>query len=864
MDHIDIEIDIDIDIDSDTMEKEIDDKFTGEGTDLIENPFYVGIDGSVIYKYELRDLFQIDHVHILFLKNDEMSRIIYDKEIETEIFDNLMKNFGLIKINGKILFEKFYRKIAVKVSNEFLRNYFDIEDTKGIDNIVIPLVNKSYDEIIMLKKFFERELVIDDYDKLFETRDTLDLTRNGFVNNRINEMLKLDTYWSIDKNCNFNMDNIFTKRNFIVDNPFNEKLFINLKGVNKFNKALSSYTPDDSVPFDKFYSTNKYYPEYMDIEDTKIGKNKFIQIFQQLKLQYKRSGDRSILKQRYNLFNSLLTSKKYCHYAINNREILEINSDLFSRYMPAYSYAIGYAWITLYLEECIINSRSKKSDRHVFDIDTASKLPMFPFTFDNIHSNPYVSLLVSYKLYENNKCFSIKPMEDYKRYYGICDKEEFFKRFNVFASGKSDVNIFEGIDSRYSISGSMIPACAMKYNPLIDKVSDDKMSFDSKYNSYFEHYYENSDIDVMVNSKSTFEFIKNASDLIKILVDNVGQDRNKFKLNVDKKTAVNITKHFFEFCIDDYNDQMNEEHDGKELMNEIYEEMDEDFKSYFFKDYVLDKTEMNRKWKKQELVEGLEFDSELIKAYRSISSLENISFNMVDYDLTKNDINKKDSEIYYFVNDFLDEEDHVPSDKNYLVFKYAESIKFKIQSSYLKREIEVFSNPMNDPFNKVARFHLPCVRAYIQNNNVYMLPSFITSMMTTLNIDYKYFAGSRDPIQIINKYRGRGFSNILNDEENKVFVEYNNNNKNKRYYESCQNSILDINDKIFMPKIFDADEKVDDVVYNKLDIKYMDQDKLKKIYEKYIDVVDFTKISFVNKNGHINSLKPWILDSVFK
>ena len=37
--------------------------------------------------------------------------------------------------------------------------------------------------------------------------------------------------------------------------------------------------------------------------------------------------------------------------------------------------------------------------------------------------------------------------------------------------------------------------------------------------------------------------------------------------------------------------------------------------------------------------------------------------------------------------------------------------------------------------------------------------------MTLINIDYKYFAGSKDPIEIINKYRQRGYSLPLNDSE---------------------------------------------------------------------------------------------------
>ena len=53
-----------------------------------------------------------------------------------------------------------------------------------------------------------------------------------------------------------------------------------------------------------------------------------------------------------------------------------------------------------------------------------------------------------------------------------------------------------------------------------------------------------------------------------------------------------------------------------------------------------------------------------------------------------------------------------------------------------------------------------------------MLPSFVTAMMTFINIDYKYFSGNASPFNIINKYRYRGFTTILNDKEKKQNINY--------------------------------------------------------------------------------------------
>ena len=70
------------------------------------------------------------------------------------------------------------------------------------------------------------------------------------------------------------------------------------------------------------------------------------------------------------------------------------------------------------------------------------------------------------------------------------------------------------------------------------------------------------------------------------------------------------------------------------------------------------------------------------------------------------------------------------------------------------------------------------VRAIWNGNTVKCLPSYITSMMLQLAVDYKYFSSIRDPVEIINKYRSRGFGIILNDYE-KLHMAYYNSVKNK-------------------------------------------------------------------------------------
>ena len=55
------------------------------------------------------------------------------------------------------------------------------------------------------------------------------------------------------------------------------------------------------------------------------------------------------------------------------------------------------------------------------------------------------------------------------------------------------------------------------------------------------------------------------------------------------------------------------------------------------------------------------------------------------------------------------------------------NLKFKFNSPILSRELEIFMINRDDFMHTVSKFHLPCVRAYYNGDNVYMTPSCITS-----------------------------------------------------------------------------------------------------------------------------------------
>ena len=213
--------------------------------------------------------------------------------------------------------------------------------------------------------------------------------------------------------------------------------------------------------------------------------------------------------QKYKLFNSLILSKKHCHLALNNIHLLTTLKPMIEKYIGAYRYIFGYAWLTFYLEESIKKSHIQTSDRFVFDINTASKLPVFPVIPSDLTLNPYLPIMVNKEVIDgNNNCLGFPFIRTDINNYGITDLKSFKSNLNIYTTGKSNSSIFEGMNwSNLAISGSTLAACVQKRNPLISLFEATCQTFDDTIFRYFNEYYANADIDIMCNSKSTFEFM---------------------------------------------------------------------------------------------------------------------------------------------------------------------------------------------------------------------------------------------------------------------------------------------------------------------------------------------------------------------
>lgn len=911
-----------------------------EDNDIIDNPFYVPLKGGSAVNFPKKDFYSsYSYCYALLLKNDTSSddnmelKNINNKKIKIGELKKICKRLVLEKVNIKILHNNRFKRVTNLLSGDLLKLLFgenrygkNYQDTE----FVVPFYNLSITDAKNYLSLYETNSDITNLSSTMSTINSFSPNYTAPIDLSVEYMLKsLDkhAYWTIQKNCKFPLFEIFKDRIFtyngvrldmikaetlngaknvatninqLIDTI--EKVQTNIhrkrnKNKSKNNNKKNEYDLPGNGVMEDYDKKEKKSDRYV--------KSEFQNLYKVLKNQKDRtfyvnsSSNLNITKDditkifdritndkyRFDLLNVLLTSKDYCHLVYNNKKVLERNADLFKKYKAFYSYAMFYAHMTLYLEESILSTKSTKYNRHVFDLETASCLPTFPFSKSNLTRNPYISLLLPEDVIDPKTNFvGLETPYEYDKYMGLIDPVEAKRRFNIFCTGSADKDLFniEGIDqNKIAVSGSMMTACLQKLSPLFEKCSSPDEDYETRWKSFFRHFYGDSDIDLMCMCESMTHLISYGTKFITHIMKTLDIKRDEITIKPQKKSAIIISKHFFLECLDDINNAMETSYTTEsliELFTEVgkasySDEFEQLLQEYFYTDYTIRKKDRNCEWRKSKQRQNIVFDSELERAFTNITPFDDFDIKMSSYDIPETGLKKQDNEIYFFVNDFRDESNKVEQDKNYLLFKYSESLKFKVTSKKMNRDVEMFKVKDCDPFNTVARFHLPCVRAYYQNSKFYMLPSFITAMHSGINIDYKYFAGSRDPVNICQKYITRGFGIILNTSEKKGIITYTGavDEYNGMYKSNDATEIFgpkDLNHNYFCPGVFKLG--LDRSVYRETGMRMMNSDEdvkecLKKEskYDSDNSPIDIFAIKTVTKTGDVACYKNWVADAFY-
>lgn len=887
-------------------------------TGLIKNPFYLQNGESTLGSIEEKDLYSnYKKVYILCTKDDFNQDLItqedqekllkfFEKYITYDDIKSFSDYFTITVGSSKMLKNKEHFSQAVLINTlnsiNILEEYFNDKAKYTFDNmneIVIPMIELTEHFVNIYKKQYEsdenedsllKELMLD----VYYNRDGYN--PNYYTINKKITNIKESEFWCQAHNCNFTINNHFLNRQFDYtgNNDTHVKAVVQAKSIQTHNdndvKKVIDKLEKDGVK-DINYLDHIYRKEiYVDVMDAlkdnkkrtyyatsneKIEKSMFNinsvnEIFSSLDIKLHN-------KQLYDLFNTLLISKEYCHLVLNNKIVLEKMKPIINKYYHLYRYLIGYAWMCFYTEECIFKTKTTEQNRYVFDIETVNKLPIFPIITKDLHLNPYLTSLVSKKaLNSENNCHAL-PMTitNFEDHYGVCTLDQFKSRFNLFTTGNENKSIFQGINwDNFAVSGSVIPACLQKKSQLLELISHPEQTEQDNLKTYFSHYYSDSDIDLMCNKEPVFEFMDNIQDVIKTVNKNIF-NTDEIKLVIEPKKSLSIVIHldYISEKLDDINCQLNKKYTESEVKDNLGTP---EVKEYFYKIYANHKIEKNKQHRQKYTQENI-----LYEDFYKIINIDDMNIYLVDNIMQRDGTTiLSDSESYFYLNDLRGDELKVSKEKNKMVLKISENIKFKIHSSKLLHSIEAFRIKGTSFFNTVARFHLPCVRAFYNDKNLYMLPSCVTAMMTGINIDYKYFAGIRDPIDILNKYRMRGFGILLNDKEKQHMIYYNgtlNNKWNNMFKLNIKNKDSinkyfgpqKINENIYKPLVFLKNFPRD--LYNNVPLRRTFEDendmrdylRINKSYDSVNSLINTMKLKTIDEDGKVIPLKKWVIEACY-
>ena len=852
------------------------------------NPYFVDLDNKTIDKFDEKK-FHSTYKRVLIMcmrlnynKNSEALKI-FDMITTMNDLDKLKEYFVLMECSKKILYCKMQKKRALCIEKKYLEMFNHHNLKLDNDEIIVPIFELKEDTAMLHVKTYETTTKITDIKKMLSLNSYYNFENKYVAQQNLCKLMmdiKESNYWSNKHNCNITFNKEFSERSFQWKDIMGEKIKMNIL---KQNEKMNRETLDKLMAKMVAHKDNYNLPP----SNTKM---KYVDLGSSIKSQQKRSyyatidnDNLSITKEQVtkiimsmseekeliDFFNTMLISKEYCHMVINNKDVLKKMNPIINKHLPLYRYLFGYAWVSFYIESCLFKTKTTKSHRFVFDIETANLLPTFPFCSEDIYQNPYMVFLVSSQISDIQKnCMSLTPHTDFDC-YTIDTLENFKYKFNIYCSGCPNTDIFKGLEwgSTFAVSGSVMPSLSRVKHPLFDLIVDKKESKINQYLTFFNHYFSESDIDLMCGVESVFDFMDN----VKLVADTV-ETNLKTKLDIEpvKGTLIIINGQYLTEKLSDIRDYTCDQTlTIDKIMNSL---ANNEIKEYFYNIYS-DAKRKNNKIQRSDI--KTKSKNPLYESYFKMSSIDEVNLTMSDYEIDS--LNHKDCETIYHLNDFKKPDEQVLPNKNIQVLKIAESVKFKLRSNKMLHCIEIFKTNPVDYFSVVGRFHLPCVRAYYNGDNIHMMPEFITAMKTGINVDYKYFAGVRDPNEILNKYRSWGFSTFLNTNELQRMFHYNSNiPKWSGMYSITDTKDRDNNKKLFGFKEIDHDlyklkhftEGLPMDIYKKVNLDYIKSlTDLKRIYKNKYNfdsdqcVLDMFKFKTVASDGTINPLSKWVIEA---
>ena len=745
--------------------------------------------------------------------------ILNEKTIDIDKYNNAISKMVLYKCKINLLKNMIHFGNIMYCENQHIirANHFEYELEEMI--LVIPFFNISF---LNLQKYIDSVNGNDNLDKLFDI-----MTMYGYFGEntkKLSNVLKYENiiknlnetmYWKHEYNCLCNITKLFDKRQFnftILKKSSSDhinKVITNLNITSIRENYLEEIFKKRNYVDPSSIINKKGFRFYNVVKNCKYNMNDINTLFDNITSE----------NQKFLLFTQLAISREYCHLVIANSRMLDSINKYMPKYFDLYEYIFGHAWVRFYFEESISKYNMKTNDLFIFDINTASKLPVFHFDYMNPHKNPYMPILVgNYSLNPTNNIGGVQVNGTDHR---ICTLDEFKQRFNIFTTNNIKYDLFQGIDFvkyKMGITGSIMTACLQYKHPLLKLFETPTINMTDLYNRFYNEYYCTADIDVMIRTNDMIEFLEIGKKIHKDITNNIllyydYSETSHVKLVTVKQIYLFVTKDFITTCIIPNMVGL--------TLDMVITNMESIHVKSLFEKYaeILHKKEVETIMEKYTVEEQTQFRLEHPEYF--IFSIHDIIIKIYDKTLNTTMVKAKtqteytEEQLEKIIEEGIVDDDNTSSSINMTDgISISTSYKIRISAPQLDHELEIFPIKKDDFMTTIGCFHMPCVRAYYDGSNVYMTPSCISSHLTYMNIDYKYFAGSKDPLEIINKYRMRGFGTWLNKSEITTFIKYSsmvpfwnnlyNIDLNKQLLVNTVGS-LPITNKLFYPRQFNID-----------------------------------------------------------
>lgn len=747
-----------------------------------KNPFYISEFSKIKHTILVNLREKYEYLYILCSRNHEIDTESIEKFHQKE---NLMI---MVNVNKFVLIQAPFELLLLKNIKEGIVEV-NIEHLKCFNHYGYELENQ---EMIYLMLASPETIIV----------NWLNIYKNGNnIDDFISKKIFLNYYGIQDNIVADHLINLIKNMNDFKYWKIKKNCKINY--INFFENRLFNWSSHHDSK-NRFVSTN--------VEKLPIK----CQDFQELLI-----SDDLTSKEKYYLFCNLSISKNYCHVVIN-KDVLKKYREVIDKYYTIIKYCMSYTWLTLHLEETTMDN-----NRTILNLQTISLLPVYPFTISNPYLNPYFTCLVPENVIKAN-VLGVENKIHHQQ--GVCNISEFKKRLNIFITQNASKNLLEGVNwSNMVVTGSIMAGIIPKFNPLFELFMSDDHINDHVINLFFQEYYSDVNIDIACNHESITDFVEHVKHLRDIIQKNLKITKGEIQMYPTKSLSIYVNRKLLEIkCT---NKEIPFTYDF--IVNNIDKKS---VKFYFYELYIKQKNLENNN-NRDFLYDKLNDDNYF--EIMNYCDYENTSIIITDedvvvYDSTiKNETCKIGSLFYIFEG----------KNESKIYIKFSECLKYQISSPHLKHKFEIFKINTS-PSSMISKFHLPCERCYYDGQNCYLLPSAFTAYQTLINIDFKYSVSHENPVEIINKYRRRGYGVILNERERQCYLDHASSNILGE---------LSMTDNFFKPVICDVISR-QCINESKHEIEHYYKNDTK--YEFYLE-------TSISREGNINPVKEWLLDAAY-